>query len=101
MAKETVNIMVESNIFQNVIQVISKAKELKKTSSGEDKGKPDLELIDYYQPPMKAGEYTVKISQSISSNGVSDTFTEERKIVVKGPFRPLNQTDVISQNIGG
>ncbi len=58
--------------------------------------KETIRFVESYQPPIKAGTYTLTIEQKVTGPDVNDTFTHTKKVYIQGERFALDPLDIAS-----
>ena len=68
----------------------------KKADDNLPANKETIRFVESYQPPIKAGTYTLTIEQKVTGPDVNDTFTHTKKVYIQGERFALDPLDIAS-----
>lgn len=57
----------------------------------------DLQLYDYYKPPLEAGNYTITVTQAIPGMAGAEEFEATQEFVVSAPQFVLDPVQIVNQ----
>ncbi len=96
MSNGTVNIQIESKIFEEVTELLCQTPKLYSVNTANQSDKPELLLKDYSETIMEAGTYSIEVIQEVSIKKKVATFKAVQKLEVSVNLKDFSEIDVFN-----